>query len=194
MKLWRSLIVHLGLFLPPRSLHFIAIFTDQIAELIYSLSSFAADNSLKKKKNRTSQSHVGIAKQCCVMGETWKLRWLLLSNQGPHSSTSDRSTAGRSCRCWHVPALNFWVKGIGRKSLWDCPRAALSWEPNEGSGEESRNPLQRVVLGVNWNASTDPPRKHKPNHWGDLITPSLESQSMRFSTVWAVSDVGCKKA
>lgn len=128
---------------------------------------------LKKKKNRTSQSHVGIAKQCCVMGETWKLRWLLLSNQGPHSSTSVRSTAGRSCRCWHVPALNFWVKGIGRKSLWDCPRAALSWEPNEGSGEESRNPLQRAVLGVNWNASTDPPRKHKPNHWGDLIWSHL---------------------
>lgn len=47
---------------------------------------------------------------------------------------------------------------------------------------------RRAVLGVSSNASTDPPRKHNPNHKIDLITASLESQSMRFSTVWAVSD------
>lgn len=127
------------------------IFTYTIPELTYSLSSFAADNSLKQKMELPG-AHVCIAKQGYAMGVTWRLGLLLLRAQQQHLQ--------QIC-CWQElpllaqPALTFWVNGTGKKSLSQCPRAALHWE-------QKRNPLQRAVLDVNWNASIDPPRKHKP--------------------------------
>lgn len=121
MKIWRSVIVRAKAFPSPKKPLFHSCLHWHHSRIDLQSIFVCSWQQLKKKKNRTSWSHVCIAKQCCVMGADLRLRLLLLSNQSPHSNTSDRSAVGSSCHCWCILLSPAGIMALGRNPFQNAP-------------------------------------------------------------------------
>lgn len=86
------------------------------------------------------------------------------------------------------------LMALGRNPLQNAPGLPYNGNQTKVVGNSQGIHCRESRTGCELKCQHRPTQKTQPQpqHWPD--SPALESQSRRFSTVWAVSDVGCKKA